>query len=104
MTGQPVASVRFRSMSEDVDLEIHGQPIKLKSSSLGSTSSHEFYSGAVGGTKFKWKKAGNSLKAMEVHCLDPSGKVVASFQASKKNKVLLNALSRCLFSLTLQGC
>lgn len=74
-------------MSDDVDLVIHGQAAKLKSSSL--SSSHEMISRVQGAEKWKWKKG---------QCKDGKGEVVAKFELGKwkKKKKVSDELEYCL--------
>ena len=76
-----IASIRFHSMTDDVDLVIHGQSIKLKSSTW--SSSHEMKSPL--GT-LKWKNK-DVFKGGDMKCADGTGEVVARFEVGKWAKV-----------------
>ncbi len=78
-TGAQVGTVTFHSMSSDIDLTIHNQPIILEKSGF-LTSAHEFHSLATGGS-LKWKRDGMFSNG-DMVCLDQAEQLIARFQIS----------------------
>lgn len=77
-------AIRIDSVTDDIDLVIHGQAIDFTCSTW--TSSHEFHSKVPGGPMLKWKNH-DFLKGGDMKCTDQAGQVVARFEASRWKKV-----------------
>ena len=90
MTNHTIATVRFHSMTEDIDLVIHGQKIDFKGDTWGMSESHELRSPMLG--KLKWKNH-DAMKGGDIRCTDKGGQTVARLEAKtwkKVQKVLTN--------------
>ena len=80
-SGAPIATIRFHSMSDDIDLVIHGHATSLKTNGL--TSSHGMVSRVPGVGKLKWK----NQKGGEIRCTDEKGEAVARLEVATWGKV-----------------
>ena len=80
-SGVPIATIHFHSLSDNIDLVIHGQAVAFGTNGL--TSSHGMMSRVPGIGKLKWKnKTGGEIK-----CTDEKGEVVARLETATWGKV-----------------
>ena len=75
-TGTQVGTATFHSLSSNIDLTVHNQPIVFSRPGVMS-SSHEFQSRIMGGS-LKWKKDG--WASSNLQCVDEREQVFAKFQ------------------------
>ncbi|KAL8793417.1 MAG: hypothetical protein Q9195_004003 [Heterodermia aff. obscurata] len=80
-SGAPVATIHFHSMSNDIDLVIHGQAVAFKTN--GITAGHGMVSHVPGVGKLKWK----NKRGGEIKCKDEKGEVIARLEVGTWGKV-----------------